>query len=271
MALHPRELKLGEALVRLKVIDELQLASALASADQWGQRLTESLLRLRLAGELPLVDAIASITRTQKVDLAALAPDPAALALLDADFCRQRGLFPFGLVENGRVLQLAMVDPSDVPLSDSVAARARVRIQRFVAGENAIRKAIERHYLGRGEVALQPQPEEAPISELDELKLVDINGRTLPLTAAVISLKKEAAAARPPDPPGAPDAWRAAPAAADAQDALQRIEAELNALRQAQEMNERALKALIALLAQRGYVSLDELKARIGRSAGGGS
>ena len=59
MAPHPRDRKPGDALVRLEVIDELQLASAVAGADQWGQRLTEALLRLRLACEASLVDAVA--------------------------------------------------------------------------------------------------------------------------------------------------------------------------------------------------------------------
>jgi hypothetical protein len=61
LALHPRELKLGEALVRLKIIDEMQLASAVASADQWGRRLTEPLLRRRLEREAAVVDAISSL------------------------------------------------------------------------------------------------------------------------------------------------------------------------------------------------------------------
>ncbi len=51
MALHPRELKLGEALVRLKLIDE-QFAPAVASAGESGQRLNDSLLRLRLVQAL---------------------------------------------------------------------------------------------------------------------------------------------------------------------------------------------------------------------------
>src|SRR5262249_12999213 len=135
---------------------------------------------------------ISALTRTEKVDLGATVPDPAALALLDAELCRQRGVFPFALADNGRVLQLAMVDPSDLALSDSVAARARVRVQRFVAGETTIQKAVQRYYLGMAQVTLQPVADEMPISDMEELKLVDINGRTLRLSEAVVSLKRDA-------------------------------------------------------------------------------
>ncbi len=304
MALHPRELKLGEALVRLKVIDELQLASAVASADQWGQRLTEALLRLRLAREISLVEAISALTRTDKIDLGTTVPDAAALALLDAQVCRQRGVFPFALAEHGRVLQLAMVDPSDIALSDSIAARARVRVQRFVAGETTIQKAIQRYYL-RMEVTLQPVADEMPISELEELKLVDINGRTLQLNEAVVSLKTHGTAATSgTEAPGAaaippstscstPAAGGTAPVQAVGSaerptiselpaldDILQtgqleatvdRIEKQLTALRQSQESSDRALRAVIALLLERGHFTADELRARMSRASRGGA
>lgn len=195
MANNPRVAKLGQALVKQGTIDEHQLASALANSDQWGLRLGKVLVRLRLLRESAVVKAISDATGFQMIDLAANPPEAAARPYLDEAFCRERGVFPLAVREKAgsRTLFLAMADPTDVEAIDLAAARCRGRVKPFVASEQIIEKAIDRFYRG-ADVALVVE-EESTISEMDEMKLVDVNGRTMAgVMAPVISLRDEAAA-----------------------------------------------------------------------------
>ena len=303
MASIQREQKLGHELVRRGVLDDVQLSSALASAEQWGQRLTQAILHLRLTRETVLVDALAEISHSPKVDFRKTTPDPAALAVLDAEFCQKHGVLPFALTENGKLLHVAMVDPTDLPLVDRMtSARRGGKIKPYVVGELLLLKATQRFLLGMKHVGLEDTAEEAPVAEIDEIKLVDSSGRTLMLTDAVASMKeiaKQQAAAlaaatvtsvpaltRPqpntPAPVAAPKPKPVAtaplprPTPSPPTSAVQfsegearmslrldALEKQVTALRQSQQYSERILRALLDSLLGSGAVSAADLKARL--------
>ena len=188
-----RTARLGQALVKAGVIDELQLKSALANADQWGTRLGKTLVRMRLVHETQVVKALSEATGFPTIDLSVNPPEPAARPFLDEPFCRERAVFPLAVREKAgaRTLFLAMADPTDVEAIDLVASRCRGRVKPFVASEQLIEKAVDKFYRGaQVELALV---DEATISELDEMKLVDVNGSTMAgVQAPVIHLREAA-------------------------------------------------------------------------------
>jgi hypothetical protein len=147
--------RVAEILLQAKVIDDLQLRSALGYLSQWGGRLAHAVTEKRFATEDEVVAALGAALRLEPIHLANIPRDAAALARLDADYCRDKGVFPVALKDGGRTLLLAMADPTDDGVAEAVSHRGRARITVALAGELQIRAAIDRLYLGR-EAAVGP-------------------------------------------------------------------------------------------------------------------
>jgi len=266
----PQRNRIGELLVKARVIDELQLRSALARHDQWGGRLSRVVTDMGLATEETVLSAIAQGTGTQRFHLGNLTRDAGALAKVDVTTCENKGIFPVGLKDNGKTLVLAMADPTDLNTVDQVAARARARVQVVVASDREIEHAILRHYRGQEPVMStrytgeeQQTPEEA--FGTDEFKVVDMSGKTV--------VKRIADIAPPPEEPTNP---AASPVSAG--DLLDEILAggspanagltpeemqRLEAVRVNQEKSSKILRALLELLLEKGALAQKELAARI--------
>src|SRR4051812_38027466 len=100
--------RLGDILVKAKVLDELQLRSALATYDQWGGRLGKVISEMGLADEETIADAVSRHAGALRMRLGNLTRDPAALAKIDVAFAEQKAVFPVQLKDNGKTLVLAM-------------------------------------------------------------------------------------------------------------------------------------------------------------------
>jgi hypothetical protein len=268
MPLHPRVAKLGQVLVRAQVIDQTQLTSALAQAEQWGARLGKVVVEMRLAKESAVVDAIASATGVARAELSA-PPEPLALQSLDPVLCQERGIFPLAVKDGGRTLHLAMCDPTDLETMDQVQSRTRMRVKPFLVGEVLLGKAIQKYY-HQADVSLESEEEAPTIAELDELKLVDVTGRTLMVSNAKVSLKAAQAAAAvqsfgksAPPPKAAPPASAPAGDLASLQSAVTAMQQQLVTMKQAQENGDRWLRAVIEVLIEKKVLSADELRGRL--------
>lgn len=264
----PQRNRIGELLVKARVIDELQLRSALARHDQWGGRLSRVVTDMGLASEETVLSAIAQGTGTQRLHLGNIIRDPGALAKVDVTLCEGRGVFPVALKDNGKTLVLAMADPTDLNTVDQVAARARARIMVVVASDREIEHAILRHYRGQEPVMStrytgeeQQRPEDAFGTAEDEFKVVDMSGKTVVKRAPEAAPQETAAPSEPsagdlldeilsggsPPPPGLTP------------EELQR----LDAVRANQEKSSKILRALLELLLEKGTLAQRELAARI--------
>src|SRR5687768_11739835 len=131
----PSRSRVGEILIKAKVLDELQLRSARAQHDQWGGRLGKIVADMGLADEDTITAAIAWSAWLPQMQLGHLQKDPGALARLDVRFAEENAVFPVSVKDNGKTLVLAMADPTDLELMDAVASKARARITPVVAGE----------------------------------------------------------------------------------------------------------------------------------------
>jgi len=214
----PPRNRIGDILVKARVIDELQLRSALAQLEQWGGRLSRIVTEMGLANEDVITNAISQGLGMQRVSLGNLTKDPGALAKVDVTLAEQKGLFPVSLKDNGKTLVLAMADPTDLATIDQVAARSRARIIPMVAGEYEIETAILRHYRNMEPSAsmgnrFNPTPRKDAGSgsgseDEDEFKIVDMSGKTVMKRISDIDPRL----AEPP-PPASPTPAAAPPAA----------------------------------------------------------
>ena len=268
--------RIGEILVKARVIDEMQLRSALAQHDQWGGRLTRIISDMGLASEDTLAQAISQGMGMQRVQLGNLTKDVGAMAKLDVAFAEQKGVFPVSLRDNGKTLMLAMADPTDLQTIDQVAARSRTRVIPVVAGDREIDHAILRHYRNQEPVVSTRAPGDQNTrrspsvpGETNEFKIVDMSGKTVVKHIADIAPKmaQQAAAAAPGRAAGgtASDlldqilSGSPNPAEVFSPEEMQRLQAvQVN-----QEKSSKILRALLELLLEKGMLQQKELASRM--------
>ncbi len=273
--------RIGEVLVKARVIDEMQLRSALAQHDQWGGRLSRIISDMGIVSEDAMTQAISQGMGVQRVQLGNLTKDMGALAKLDVGFAEQKGVFPVALRDNGKTLVLAMADPSDLQTIDQVAARSRTRVIPMVAGDREIEHAILRHYRNQEpnvtHSAHSTRRDSAGQADADEFKIVDISGKTVmkaisdiaPKLAEQNAREQAAAAAAAARPSGggssASDLLEEilssspSPAAVFSPEEMQRLQA----VQTNQEKSSKILRALLELLLEKGMLQQRELAARM--------
>ncbi|HYO72905.1 MAG TPA: hypothetical protein VEU33_43275, partial [Archangium sp.] len=271
--------RIGEILVKARVIDEMQLRSALAQHDQWGGRLSRIITDMGIAKEDTLTEAIAQGLGMQRVQLGT-AKDPGALAKRDVTLAEQKGVFPVALRDNGKTLVLAMADPTDLQTIDQVAARSRTRVVPVVAGDREIQNAILRHYRNQ-EPGVTHSSHTAPSrssgsssGDEEEFKVVDMSGKTVVKAIADIAPNmarenaRQAAAPAPARSGGGGSAsdlldeilsGSPAPAEVFSPEEMQRLQA----VQANQEKSSKILRALLELLLEKGMVQQRELAARM--------
>lgn len=271
---NPRATRIGELLVKAKLLDQLQLRAALAQHDAWGGRLATVVTEMGLASEDKIVEALASALGVQRIRLGNIQKDPAALAKLEVKFAEQHGVFPVQLRDNGKVLLLAMSDPTDLDTADEVNRRARARVVTYIAGEREIRTAIARHYRGM-DAGLAP--ERTPTHELetagddegDDFKIVDMSGKTVMKKLADIDpeLAKQEQSARSAPPVAAVGSAAdmlddiLGGGGAQAVDALSPEDLQrLHTVQVNQEKSAKIIRAVGELLAEKGYLSPEQLR-----------
>jgi hypothetical protein len=284
----PSRNRIGEILVKARVIDDLQLRSALATQDQWGGRLSRIVADLGLASEETIAEAICQGMGMQRVQLGNITRDAGALARVDVSLAEQKGVFPVGLKDNGKTLVLAMADPTDLATIDQVVAKSRARVVVMVASEREIEHAILRHYRNQEPVTstryggsrsqtASSEPEDQ--GDDDDFKVVDMSGKTVVKRIADILPPESPAAAPPPPPVAARAAEKPAPPVANssAADILDEILAggtptsewtdedlqRLQTVQQNQEKSSKILRALLELLLEKGQLQQRELAARM--------
>ncbi len=286
--------RVGELLLKAKVIDEFQLRSAMARHDQWGGLLSATVSEMGFASEESVYSALAKALRLELVRPKELACDDKALAKLDSTFADQHMVFPVALKDSGKTLILAMADPTDVETVDEAGRRSRARVTLVVASHSEIRQAISRHYYGHGPAGAAAPTDDPgvtlPPSDDEEFKVTDMSGNTLIKRVADIKDPKAATRnAQPPAPaspaPQAPQAQaaksaptkaprpapapaRLSPAAESAAAMLDEMFADLpeyrfteeelrriEAVRANQDKSARLVQALSELLTEKGLLS----------------
>ena len=254
-------IKLGDLLVKAKVLSESQLKSALTEQEKWGGKLGEILVRMNALTEDMLVKALAKQTGVQSVNLDAIQGiAPHVKAKIAGQLSRDLNVVPLQLRDEGKTLVVAMADPGNIGHLDTLRSVTRCRIQAQLAGRNAIARAHGRFYEG-----------EADLSDSEgSLKLVNAQGSTLVKKYADVAAERADRKMRVDvEPPGGPAARASAPPPAPRASAPPRPAADPEALLRAIEDSQKkefgALKAVVELLIQKGVFTRDEYLAKVKR------
>jgi len=139
-------------LVRAGLIDDKQLSTALSEQRSTGERIGSALTRLGFISEETLVKFLSEQFRAPAVDLSKDSIDPAAIGAVSAEMARRYEVVP--IRKRGRVLTLAMTNPSDVYALEDIRFHTGLEVEPVVAAESAIKKVLDRYY----EVSTELEP-----------------------------------------------------------------------------------------------------------------
>lgn len=147
---------------------DLELAST--ESRSTGRTLGQVLVDRGIMPESTLVKFVASQLGMPFYELADVAVDGSALALVPGALCRRDVLIPVGFA--GEKLRIAMADPSNVVALDDLRSTTGRDIAVGVATRNDIISAINRHYRSEGELDDISLAIDADQDELEDLSHV---------------------------------------------------------------------------------------------------
>ncbi len=254
-------IRLGDLLVKAKVISESQLKAALAEQQKWGGKLGELLVRMNFLTEDMLVKALSKQMNVPAVNLEAIESIPPHVrAKVPAEVARDLVALPLQLRDEGKTLLVAMAEPQNLKQLDTLRSVSRCRITAQLAGRQAIARSFARFYDGEAEVGAEGD---------DGFKLVDSQGHTLIKNVDDIKAPERrsstGAAAAIRMPPTAAPLTRAPTQEAPAAARPRTPSETLRTIEQAQRKEVTALKGMVELMIEKGVFTREEYLAKVKR------
>ncbi len=200
--------QIGDLLVKKNLITNEQLREAEKKSRENGETVTYNIISLGFVDEQHYVSMLSKHYGIPSVDLENIEIDVSILSLLQPEFCIKNSLIP--IRRNGAVLVIAIADPANLFAIDTIRFMTSYNVETMIAGEMAIREAIERYY---GEPARKDHlssvleslevPDEAitVAEEEDELDVADLerSGQDAPVVKLVNVVLHEAVQRRASD------------------------------------------------------------------------
>lgn len=136
-------LRLGDMLLRKGLLNRRKLERGLKIAQDSKRRIGDVLIDLGYVTEEQIAQCLADQYGFELEDLAAIAPEPSALAKLTAEFALKWCILP---LEDGFKFRCVVSDPVNVELTDMVTMLARKPLSLTIAPRNALLAAIRSAY-----------------------------------------------------------------------------------------------------------------------------
>jgi type IV pilus assembly protein PilB len=136
--------RIGELLVREKMLSLQQLHQAQEEAKRTGKRLGATLSRLGYVKDQELTQFVAKQYSLPSINLSEIEIDASVLKLVPREICEKHQVIP--VRRNGPTLIVAMADPSNIFAIDELKFLTQYNIEPVVASENALESALSRYY-----------------------------------------------------------------------------------------------------------------------------
>jgi len=157
--------KLGEILIKEKIISSEQLKQALDHQKANGGRLGNSLVKLGFLSDDEVTAVLSRQYGVPSINLAYFEVDSSVIKLIPMETALKYQILPLSRV--GSSLTVAMVDPTNVFAMDDIKFMTGFNIEPVVASETAIMDAIKKHYGSVEDVERKKEIEEI-VSFIDE-------------------------------------------------------------------------------------------------------
>jgi len=136
--------RLGELMVREKLISLSELREAQELQQRTGENLSKSLSKLGHISDKEVAEFVASQYNVPSIDLAEYEVDRAVIDLVPREVTERHKILPVSRV--GTSLVVAMTDPTNLHAIDDIKFLTGYNVEAVVASESAIEKAIEFYY-----------------------------------------------------------------------------------------------------------------------------
>ncbi|MCU0658434.1 MAG: type IV-A pilus assembly ATPase PilB [Polyangiaceae bacterium] len=136
--------RLGELLVREKLISLQQLRQAQDEQKRSGKNLGFALAKLGYISDAEITDFLANQYRIRAVNLDEYEVDREVLKLVPKEVCEKHKVLP--LTRANSSLIVAMADPTNLHALDDIKFLTGYNVDPCIASENSIQQAIERYY-----------------------------------------------------------------------------------------------------------------------------
>ena len=161
--------RIGELLVEKNYITAEQRDKALEEQKKTGLRLGKMLMQLGFMTEERLIEILSAQLEIPVVNLSELFIPPEVAQLLTEEFCRSYKVIPLSVL--GKILTLAMHDPSNQRTLDHIRFKVQMEINPVMANEKDILEAMNRVYTGSS--SGEAMRELSRLSEAEDLQTVD--------------------------------------------------------------------------------------------------
>ncbi|HEU5452558.1 MAG TPA: ATPase, T2SS/T4P/T4SS family, partial [Terriglobales bacterium] len=177
--------RLGDLLVKEKVITPEQLDQALKSQKESGSRLGSILVKLGFLSDEDVTNFLSRQYGVPAINLTYFEIDPTVVKLIPYETAKRYQILPLSRV--GASLTIAMVDPTNVFAMDDIKFMTGFNIEPVVASESSILDGIEKAYgggvatseedlekvmagltEGEADIELQAEQEELALSDLEK-------------------------------------------------------------------------------------------------------
>lgn len=147
MALRRERMRLGDLLVKQKLLSEQDLQTALQKQKGSGRKIGEVLVDEGYIEEEMIVRALQLQLGLNVVQLTGIHIPKEILSLVSVDLLKKYEVIPFELDPyNANILHLAMSDPMDMAAIDDLSIVTNLQIEPYIAASREIRAAIDRFY-----------------------------------------------------------------------------------------------------------------------------
>jgi len=157
--------KIGEILLKEKIISAEQLRQALEYQKTNGGRLGNALVKLGFLSDDEVTAVLSRQYGVPSINLAYFEVDANVIKLIPMETAMKYQILPLSRV--GSSLTVAMVDPTNVFAMDDIKFMTGFNIEPVVASEGAITEAIKKHYGTMEDVAARKEIEDI-VSFIDE-------------------------------------------------------------------------------------------------------
>ncbi len=175
--------RLGDLLVKEKVITQEQLVQATKVQKETNCRLGSALVKLGFLTDEDVTNFLSRQYGVPAINLSYFEIDPAVVKLIPFETAKRYQILPLSRV--GASLTIAMVDPTNVFAMDDIKFMTGFNIEPVVASESSIAEGIDKAYgtskeedleqvmqsmndLGDADVELQAEEQEADLNELEK-------------------------------------------------------------------------------------------------------
>ncbi len=136
--------RLGELLVREKLISLQQLRKAQEDQHKSGHNLSYTLAKLGYITDEEITDFLSNQYHLPAVNLSEYEIESDVLKLVTREFCEKHKVLP--VMRSGSALIVAMADPTNLHAIDDIKFLTGFNVEPVVSSETAIAEAIEKYY-----------------------------------------------------------------------------------------------------------------------------